>query len=62
MRSVLRWAGLSALLLLIPACSASDVAGNLVGSSVGGQWSEVARAAASGPIEMAPRSKRGSEA
>lgn len=52
MRSIYRVLAVAGALAL-PACSASDVAGNLVGSAVGGQFSEVARAAASGPIEMA---------
>lgn len=40
-------------LIALTACSASDVAGNIVGSAVGGDWGEVARATVSGPIEMA---------
>lgn len=54
--SVLR--GLAVVgLAALTACSASDIAGNVVGSAVGGNWGEVARAAVSGPIEMAQQQR-----
>ena len=37
--------------LALAACSAGDVAGNLVGGSVGGRWGEAARAAVGGSLD-----------